>query len=117
MNMVLVLRHVLPRMTESVLPRTEERLWSSKYEGVVQALRDVDVSGMEFRSLVDWFLCLALPEFLPGCRAFYADEGPKLSGLYTREELRRLDRALCRILDDLHVEVSTALVYFSIEAA
>jgi hypothetical protein len=98
----LVLHHALEeRHVDSVLPCTCRRLESGDFDGVIRMLRDLDVTAtdVEWRSITDWFLCLAIPSEREGCLRYYADEGPQLRGLHPRHVLLKMDAFLARQLE------------------
>lgn len=99
MQMLLLPTLVLETFTPAALPDIAELLESGDCQAVVDLLTDIALDDRDpeaFRSLVDWFLVVCLPDTAGAVAAFYEeDEAPRFEEMLTPAELAEVDAFLC----------------------
>jgi len=90
-----------PPATDSMFPRVDQWLYhqQSDHQHALEELapsRSLD----SYRSIVDFLLCEACPEWKLPCRRFYADKGPQVRALCTEAERKVMEAqilVLCEV--------------------
>ena len=95
-----------PRRMCSVFVNTEYKLFYGRLAGEFQESLFEFLSksepALEYRGVLDYFVCEALAELQPACRQFYSEKGPRLVFLgISAAEIRIIDRYLCYLLTKL----------------
>ena len=89
----------------TVFPQAERLLKRISIQKMLFLKYRLDECENGYQSVMDQLLCETLPEFLPGCLAFYMNTGPPFRDLYNRDFQQKIDQLL---VDYLQIAKSLA---------